>query len=98
MKVWKIVTGKEKEPTKTPPTHSTRARSGEVDNGNLQRASETFKERRNDAETILPFTVNNTIQKHLRRMEDLAKMWIMLGNQFNRTYSETQCSIHMSTL
>jgi len=50
------------------------------------------------AETLLRFSVNNTIQKQLRHMEDPAKMWITLGNQFNRTYSETQRSIHTSNL
>jgi len=52
MKAWEIVTGEEKEPTETPLTHSSRARSGEVNNANLQRAIETFKERRNDDETL----------------------------------------------
>jgi len=98
MKVWEIVTGEEMEPTETPLTHSTRVRSGEVDNANLQCAIENFKERRNDAETLLRFSVNNTIQKQLRCIEDPAKMWITLGNQFNRTYSENQCSIHASNL
>ena len=90
--------GEEKEPTETTPTHSTRARSGEVDNTNLQRAIENFKKRRTDAETLLRFSFNDTIQKQLRCMEDSVKMWITLGNQFNRAYSETQRSIHASNL
>jgi hypothetical protein len=98
MKAWEIVTGEEKEPIETPPAHSTRARSGEADNANLQRAIESFRDRRNAAETLLRFSVNNTVQKQLRRMEDPAKMWVTLGNQFNRTYSQTQRSIHASNL
>jgi len=98
MKAWEIVTSEEKEPTETHPAHSTRARSGEVDNANLQRVIETFKERRNAAKTLLRFSVNGMIQKQLRRMEDPAEMWITLGNQFNRTYSETERSIHASNL
>jgi len=98
MKAWEIVIGEEKEPTETTPTHSTRARSGEVDNANLKLAIENFKERRTDAETLLRFSVNDTIQKQLRHMEDPVKVWITLGNQFNRTYSETQRSIHASNL
>jgi len=51
IKAWEIVTGEEKEQTETPLTQSTRARSGEVYNANLQSAIETLKERRNDAKT-----------------------------------------------
>ena len=95
MKAWEIVAGEEKEPTETPPAQSTRARSGEADNANLQLAIASFEERRNEAEALLRFSVNNTIQKQLRRMEDPAEMWVTLGNQFN---SQTQRSIHASNL
>jgi len=99
IKAWEMVTGEEKKLIKTSPTHSNRARSGEVINTNLQHAIETAKERRNAAKTLLRFSVNNMIQKQLLCIKDLAEMWIMmLGNQFNRTYSETQCSIHTSNL
>jgi len=87
MRAWEIVTGEEKEPTETPPTLA-----------NLELAIESFKQRKNDVETLLRFSVNSTIQKQLRRMEDPAEMWVTLGNQFNRTYSQTQRSIHAGNL
>ena len=63
MRAWEIVTGEEKEPTKTPSTLT-----------NLEVAIESFKQRKNDAETLLHFSVNSTIQKQLRYMEDPAEM------------------------
>jgi len=78
MRVWEIITGEEKKSTKTPPTLA-----------NLELAIESFKQRRNDTETLLYFSVNSTIQKQLHCMEDPAKMWVTFGNQYNRTYSQT---------
>jgi uncharacterized FlaG/YvyC family protein len=61
MKAQEIVTGEEKKSTATPPAHSTRARSGEADNANLQLAIESFKKRRNEAEVLLRFSVNGKL-------------------------------------
>jgi len=87
MRVWKIDTGEEKEPTETPPTLA-----------NLELAIKSFKQRKNDEETLLHFSINSTIQKQLRHMEDPAEMRVILGNQFNRTYSQMQHSIYTGNL
>jgi len=87
MRAWEIVTGEKKEPIETPPTLA-----------NLELAIESFKQRKNDVETILRFSVKSTIQKQLCRMQDPAEMWVTLGNQFNRTNSQTQRSIHAGNL
>jgi hypothetical protein len=98
MEAWEIVTGEEKLPTEAPPAHSTRAKSGESDVPNLQQAIESFRKRRNSAEALIRYSVNSTIQKQLLRLQDPAEMWTMLSNQFNKTYSQTQRSIHASNL
>jgi len=42
MNAWEIVMGEEKMPTETSPAHTTRAKSGETDAPNLQRAIDSF--------------------------------------------------------
>jgi len=97
MNAWDIVTGEEKMPTETSPAHSTRAKSGETDASNLQRAIDSFNERRKSAVALIRYSVNSTNQKQLLRLRDPVEMWTMLSNQFNNTYSQTQRSIHASS-
>jgi len=98
MNAWEIVRGEEKMPTETSPAHSTRAKSGVTDASNLQRAIDSFNERRKSAVVLIRYSVNTTIQRQLLRLQDPAEMWTMLSNQFNKTYSQTQRSFHASNL
>jgi len=65
---------------------------------NLEQAITTFNYRRNEAEALLRFSVNLVIQQRLRRLEGPVEVWIVPGNRFNKTYSQTQRSIPSSNL
>ena len=71
MNAWEIVTGEEKMPTETPPAHSKRAKSGETDASNLQRAIDSFNERRKSAIALIRYSVSTTIQRQLLRLQEL---------------------------
>jgi len=86
MNAWEIVTGEEKMSTETSPAHSTRAKSGETDSSNLQRAIDPFNERRKSAVALICYSANTTIQRQLLRLQDPAEMWTILSYQFNNTY------------
>ena len=64
----------------------------------LQQAIDSIIERRKSAEALIRYSVNSTIQKQLLCLRDPAEMWTMLSNQFNKTYSQMQRSIHASNL
>jgi len=98
MNAWEIGTREEKMPTETSPAHSTRAKSGETDTSNLQRAIDSFNERRKAAVALIRYAVITTIQRQLLRLQDPTEKWTMLSNQFNNTYSQTQRSLYASNL
>jgi len=98
MNTWEIVMGEEKMPTESSPPHSTRAKSSETDTSNLQRAIDSFNERRKAAVALIRYSVITTIQWQLLRLQDPAEMWTMLSNQFNNKYSQMQRSLHASNL